>query len=132
MYVLIIAGSLPTLRPVWKFVRIRLGMTSYSSRTGESYGMDHPSSKAGRVHSSKPGPITLAFEEIGNEEAGLRSNGGSSMEDILPKDTGRRNTTSDQKMQVQVTKEFKITNSTEVDEPADAASRPFPYSGPFQ
>lgn len=105
MYVIIIAGSIPMLRPLWSFVRGKpYGSDRYTPGTGEaaagpfSKQIDQKSTgnskSAGGLTSGSqgaPGMFTIALRELGSdEEDESRSGAGSSRrgsnEDILPKD----------------------------------------------
>lgn len=98
MFVLIITGSLPTLKPLWSRIRGKLlSGNNYvgGSNDNEYFNSSHPyaNSSSGDASGSKtlkgfasrrPGSVTIALNEIDNL---TRRDTGSSAESILPNDT---------------------------------------------
>lgn len=105
MCVIIIAGSIPMLRPLWSFIRGKpYGSDRYTPGTGEAAAGPH-SKHVDQILTGKsksadeltpgsqaaPGMFTIALRELGSDEedesgSGAGSSRRSSNKDILPKE----------------------------------------------
>lgn len=92
IFVLIIAGTLPTLKPIWSTIRGRMPSSSsyavgpnknhYFESSSGADGASHPSKDSKGFVPRRPGNVTIALNEIDNI---TQREAGSSSESILPR-----------------------------------------------
>lgn len=83
MFAIIIGGSIPTLRPLWKAIR-GLQYTGYIDTSSSDYrnnseqAKQSKRSKTGDNSSANPGIYTVALQELDKEYCDVDTNGPSS------------------------------------------------------
>ncbi|PGH17305.1 hypothetical protein AJ79_01189 [Helicocarpus griseus UAMH5409] len=110
MHVLIIAGSMPTLRPLWSVIRGEAYSRKYTD--GSHSNQYPPYGRGGRSTGGKSdnaGVHTVALRDLDDDVNDRTSNGGSSVENILPKEV---NPSSGLEREIRITNDVQVNYSS--------------------